>query len=84
MYFSLTMAGVLKQVSTQYSLETAVYALARATHSGLTPLKPQTTVGDLETPDVVFVKRHKTTSEVVEKTATKETVKPPSPAEEVS
>lgn len=76
---SITMASVLKLISAQNGLEASIYALARMTQSGVTPLKPQTVVGDLETPDIVFVKRHKTASEMT----TAEVVKQQSPSAEV-
>ena len=58
------MAHVLKQVTTQYSLDHTQYALASLLPSQPDPksLKPQTPVSDLLSADLVVVKRHKVTT----------------------
>ena len=60
----MTMAQVLKQVTSQHGLDNSQFALSAIIqpHSDLRPLKPQMTVNDLPSSDLVMVKRHKATT----------------------
>lgn len=58
------MAQVLKQVTSQQGLDNSLFALSAIIppHSDLRSLKPQMTVTDLPSSDLVMVKRHKATT----------------------
>ena len=56
------MVKVLKHVTSQYHLDSALFALAAVEEAGMVPLKPQTTVGDLKSSEIAVVRRQKSTA----------------------